>query len=117
MLNRAYSLGMGASPKSASGSTQRSGMDRGLNNRTYAVDQKSSFAAVLHLLFVFRFCARRAQKRNTDKTESTMLPFVLSLSKGRLRGVYARYCVSPVKYAPAQTSEVLAEIQDFRSLI
>jgi hypothetical protein len=30
--------------------------------------------AVLYLLFVFRFCARRAQKRNTDIMASTMLP-------------------------------------------
>jgi len=49
------------------------------------------FEAVLYLLFVFRFCARKAQKRNTDKMARTMLPFVLSLpalsmSKGRRAG-------------------------------
>src|SRR6266496_962316 len=56
--------------------------------RTYAVAQKLSFAAVLHLLFVFRFCALRAQKRNTDKTESTMLP----QAKRRLRAVLRKSC-------------------------
>jgi hypothetical protein len=35
--------------------------------------------------FVFCFCARRAQKQNTDTTGSTMLPYILSLSKGRLK--------------------------------
>ncbi len=34
--------------------------------------QMSSFAAVRYLLFVFRFCALRAQKRNTDKMARTM---------------------------------------------
>jgi hypothetical protein len=29
---------------------------------------------VLYLLFVFLFCARRAKKRKTDKTLSTLLP-------------------------------------------
>jgi len=35
---------------------------------------REAITAVLHLYFVFRFCARRAQKRNTDITVSTMLP-------------------------------------------
>src|SRR5215208_5198864 len=48
--------------------------------------------------FVFRFCARRAQKRNTDTMARTMLPAPLSLSKGRLKDVYVRYRVSPVFY-------------------
>src|SRR6266498_3785053 len=65
-------------------------------NRTYAVAQMSSFAAVRYLLFVFRFCALRAQKRNTDTMASTMLPYILSLTKGRLKDVCVRHRVSPV---------------------
>jgi hypothetical protein len=33
-----------------------------------------SFTAVLYLLFVVRFFARRAKKRTTDEMGSTMLP-------------------------------------------
>jgi hypothetical protein len=39
---------------------------------------------------MFRFFARRAKKRPTDKTRSTMLPLVLSLSKGRLKAICVR---------------------------
>jgi len=46
-----------------------------------------SFAAVLYLLFVVRFFALRAKKRTTDAMGSTMLPNILSLSKGRQSGV------------------------------
>jgi hypothetical protein len=52
-------------------------MQRGitaLNCTSYAVSQMWAFAAVLFLLFVFRFFALRAKKRKTDKTVSTMLP-------------------------------------------
>jgi hypothetical protein len=37
-----------------------------------------SFAAVLFILFVVRFFARRAKKRTTDKMGSTMLPQAMS---------------------------------------
>jgi hypothetical protein len=46
-----------------------------------------SCTAVLLLLFVVRFCALRAQKRTSVKMEGALLPFVLSLSKGRQSGV------------------------------
>jgi len=48
-----------------------------------------SRTAVLYFLFVVRFFARRAKKRTTDEDEmgGTMLPFVLSLTKGRQSGV------------------------------
>src|SRR6266545_41072 len=71
-----------------------------------------SFAAVLHLPFVFRFGAQRAPKRNTDEMMSTMLPAPLSMSKlrpevppepveglaegGRLEDVCGRHCVTRV---------------------
>src|SRR6266511_3823686 len=42
--------------------------------------------AVLYLLFVVRFFARRAKKRTTAEMGSTILPFVLSVSKGRRAG-------------------------------
>jgi hypothetical protein len=60
------------------------------------VASTSSGTAVRYLLLCFGFCALRAKKRTTDKMRSTMLPFVLSLSKGRLKGVCVRHCVSPV---------------------
>jgi len=42
-----------------------------------------SFTAVLYLLLVVRFFALRAKKRTTAEMGSTMLPSILSLSKGR----------------------------------
>src|SRR6478672_840459 len=45
-------------------------------------------AAVLYLLLCFVFCALRAQKRNTDKMASTMLP----QAKRRLRAALRKSC-------------------------
>jgi len=46
--------------------------------------------------FVIRFYARRAQKRITDKMQSTMLPFVLSEVEGqakrRLWAALRKFC-------------------------
>src|SRR6266545_6120040 len=77
---------------------------RPLIYRTYAVAQMSSFAAVRYLLFVFRFCALRAQKRNTDTMARAMLPFVLSLSKGRLKDVCVRHRARPVNQGATMTT-------------
>ena len=42
-----------------------------------------SFTAVLYLLLVVRFFALRAKKRTTAEMGGTMLPSILSLTKGR----------------------------------
>jgi hypothetical protein len=41
---------------------------------TYAVRDRAFGRAALYLSFVFGFCARKAQKPNTDLKGSTMLP-------------------------------------------
>jgi hypothetical protein len=48
--------------------------------------------------FVFRFCALRAQKRNTDKIASTMLP----QAKSGLRAALRKSCQGGV-YMPSDT--------------
>jgi len=59
----------------------------GRNYTSYAIAPIDHSQRYFIFFCVSFFALGERKKRNTDKTESTMLPYILSLTKGRLKGV------------------------------